>query len=31
MDCDGLDRLLTNDSSQASVARSLGVAVLLPR
>jgi predicted nucleic acid-binding protein len=31
MDCDGLDRLLTNDSSQAAVARSLGVTVLLPR
>jgi predicted nucleic acid-binding protein len=31
MDCDGLSRLLTNDSAQAIVARSLGIAVELPR
>lgn len=31
MDCDGLSRLLTNDSVQATVARSLGIAVELPR
>lgn len=31
MDCDGLSRLLTSDSAQADVARSLGVAVELPR
>jgi predicted nucleic acid-binding protein len=31
MNCDGLNRLLTNDSAQAAVARSLGIAVELPR
>jgi len=31
MDCDGLGRLLTNDSAQAAVARSLGIIVVLPR
>jgi predicted nucleic acid-binding protein len=31
MDCDGLGRLLTNDSTQATVARSLGMVVELPR
>jgi hypothetical protein len=31
MDCDGLSRLLTNDSAQATVARSLGIVVELPR
>lgn len=31
MDCDGLSRLLTNDSAQATVAQSLGITVALPR
>jgi predicted nucleic acid-binding protein len=31
MHCDGLDRLLTNDAAQANLARSLGIAVELPR
>jgi hypothetical protein len=31
MSCDGLSRLLTNDSAQATVARSLGIVVELPR
>lgn len=31
MDLDGLSRMLTNDSAQAAVARSLGLTVLLPR
>jgi predicted nucleic acid-binding protein len=31
MDCAGLTRLLTNDSAQAAVARSLGIATVMPR
>ena len=31
MDCDGLGRLLTSDSAQATVARSWGIVVELPR
>ena len=31
LDCDGLSRLCTNDSAQATVAQSLGITVVLPR